>query len=99
QPPETGQPHKTGQPQGIAPTVGNIVGAFKSLSTNEYIRGVNQLNWQSFNKKLWQRNYYEHIIRDEEDYNRIFEYIESNPLKWEIDSLHHDNFEKEIKSE
>jgi REP element-mobilizing transposase RayT len=71
----------------------DIVGAFKSLSTNEYIHGVNQLNWQSFNKKLWQRNYYEHIIRDEEDYNRIFEYIERNPLKWEIDSFHHDNFD------
>lgn len=36
-------------------------------------------------KKLWQRNYYEHIIRNENDFNRIYEYIENNPLKWELD--------------
>jgi|GEM_PF-3005995 len=39
----------SGQPQGIAPTVGNIIGAFKSLVTNEYIRNVKQNNWQRFN--------------------------------------------------
>ena len=39
-------------------------------------------------KKLWQRNYYEHIIRDDDDLNRILEYIATNPLKWELDSLH-----------
>jgi len=36
-------------------------------------------------EKLWQRNYYEHIIRDEDDYFRIVEYIENNPLKWNED--------------
>ena len=64
-----------GQPQGIAPTkpktVGDIVGAFQSIVTVEYIHGVKQLGWQWFNGKLWQRNYWEHIIRDEQSYRHI----------------------------
>ena len=35
--------------------------------------------------KIWQRNYYEHIIRDSVDYENITVYIESNPLNWGID--------------
>lgn len=71
-----------------APTVGDVVGAFKSLSTNEYIRNVKQNEWQPFNGKLWQRNYYEHIIRDEEAYLKIAEYIQTNPLRWWEDTYH-----------
>jgi REP element-mobilizing transposase RayT len=37
---------------------------------------------------VWQRNYFEHVIRDEEDYNRIVEYVENNPQRWMEDSLH-----------
>ncbi len=77
-----------GQPQGIAPTVGDVVGAFKSLSTNEYIQNVKQNDWQPFAGKLWQRNYYEHIIRNEEEYLKIAEYIQNNPLKWREDTYH-----------
>ena len=40
---------------------------------------------------IWQRNYYEHIVRDEADLGHIREYIESNPAKWEVDQLHPDN--------
>ena len=82
-----GQP-QTGQPQGIAPTVGGMVGAFKSLTTNDYIRNVKQNNWPRFNKKLWQRNYYEHIIRDEKSYYQISEYIQTNSLKWQDDKYY-----------
>ncbi len=69
-------------------TLGEIIGAFKSITTIEYIQNVRKSDWQAFDKKLWQRNYYEHIIRDDDDLNRILEYIETNPLKWELDSLH-----------
>lgn len=62
-----------------------IVQWFKTMTTNEYIRGVKQFHWQPFPGKLWQRNYYEHIIRDEEDYERIFNYIASNPSHWAED--------------
>ncbi|MCG3116452.1 MAG: hypothetical protein LLH30_12300 [Candidatus Manganitrophus sp. SA1] len=40
-----------------------IIQWFKTMTTNEYIYGIKQLNWQPFSGKLWQRNYYEHIIR------------------------------------
>ena len=42
---------------------------------------------KSLNYKIWQRNYYEHIIRDEKSYQRISEYIITNPQKWDIDKL------------
>jgi len=76
---------RNGQPQGIAPTgktIGNIVGAFESITTVEYIRAVKNLGWNPFNGKLWQRNYYEHIIRDEQSYLKISDYIINNPSNW-----------------
>jgi REP element-mobilizing transposase RayT len=68
-------------------TIGDIVGAFKSVTTVEYIRGVKNLGWRSFNGKLWQRNYYEHIVRSETSYQRIAEYIINNPAQWADDTL------------
>ncbi len=68
-------------------TVGDIVGAFKSIVTVKYIYGVKNYNWKPFNKKLWQRNYWEHIIRNEKSYNKILDYIKNNPTKWHDDKL------------
>lgn len=79
-----------GQPQGIAPakkTVGDMVGAFQSIVTVEYIRGVKTLGWPRFNGKLWQRNYWDNIIRNEQSYRRISNYIISNPQKWDDDKF------------
>jgi len=58
---------------------------FKTMSTNEYIRGVKLYNWKPFYKKIWQRNYYEHIIRDKQSYHNITNYIYNNPAKWKFD--------------
>ena len=84
--------NENGQPQGVAPTkpktVGDIVGAFQSIVTVEYIRGVKQLDWPPFNGKLWQRNYWEYIIRDEQSYHRISNYIINNPKNWKGDKFH-----------
>ena len=63
-----------------------VVQWFKTMTTNEYIRGIKQNGWQPLKGKLWQRNYWEHIIRDENDLNRYREYIINNPLKWELDN-------------
>jgi putative transposase len=68
-----------------APTVGDIVGGFKSSFTVEYIRGVKRGQFPAFNRRIWQRNYYEHIIRDEPDLTRVRRYIEENPLRWDFD--------------
>jgi REP element-mobilizing transposase RayT len=70
--------------------LGDIIGAFKSLTTNAYIRGVREFGWPSFDKRLWQRNYYEHVIRDAADLERIREYIVNNPAKWADDRLYPD---------
>ena len=65
--------------------LGIYISWFKRMSTNEYIRGVKQRGWSPFPGKLWQRNYYDHIIRNESELERIREYIVNNPLKWESD--------------
>ena len=66
-------------------TVGNVVGAYKSLTTVKYAERVKNSNWDPFSGRLWQRNYYEHILRDEESLDRIRDYIIGNPLMWESD--------------
>ena len=68
-------------------TIGDLVNWFKTMTTNEYIRGVKQFGWKQFNGKLWQRNYYEHIIRSADEYERIADYIIDNPIKWHEDKF------------
>jgi len=63
-----------------------VVQWFKTMTTNEYIRGVKNNGWKPFNGKLWQRSYYEHIIRNSESFHNISEYIKNNPIKWEEDN-------------
>ena len=65
-----------------------VVRWFKTMSTNEYIRGVKQLGWPPFDRKLWQRNYYEHIIRDDVSLLNIAYYIENNPAHWQEDDFY-----------
>ena len=77
--------NKLGQSHRIAPTLGDIVNWFKTMTTNEYIHGVKQNDWPSFPGRLWQRNYYEHIIRDKDELNRFCHYITDNPANWQTD--------------
>ncbi|MFN5308492.1 MAG: transposase [Candidatus Kapaibacterium sp.] len=65
-----------------------VVQWFKTMTTNEYIRGVKNLGWQPFDGKLWQRNYYEHIIRNEKSYHNITNYIINNPANWTEDTFY-----------
>lgn len=80
---------KTGGEKGmtriVTPRLGNVVGAYKSITTVEYGRGVNAFGWQPFQVRLWQRNYYEHVIRDEQEMERARDYISNNPIEWEMD--------------
>jgi len=68
-------------------TLGEMVGSFKSITTVAYIHGVKTNNWKCFDGKLWQRNYWEHIIRNKMAHQRIAQYIIDNPIKWEKDKL------------
>ena len=72
----------------VAPTkpiLGMVVGGFKSITTNKYMNGVQNHDWPPFDKRLWQRNYYEHIIRDDGSLSDIREYIVHNPKNWQQD--------------
>jgi putative transposase len=71
-------------------SLGAIIGSFKSATTKQ-VRRLGLTN----QKSIWQRNYYEHVIRDDEDYQRFVQYIQFNPINWEEDQefipseLHH----------
>jgi len=73
-------PHGT-QPASLAAIVQN----FKSVSA----RKIN-LARGTPGAPVWQRNYYEHIVRNQADLQRIREYVANNPLKWDLDQLHPD---------
>ncbi len=60
-----------------------IIDWYKTMTTNEYIKGVKSGLYEIFDKHIWQRNYYEHIIRNEEDLYEIRRYIRDNPKNWE----------------
>ena len=70
----------------VAPTIGDIIGAYKSLVANECLK-IWKTKWVGANPvptmgKLWQTNYHEHIIRNQQSYQKISEYIVNNPAKW-----------------
>lgn len=71
-------------------SLADVASAFKSLTTRRYADGVRNLDWPPFRGRLWQRNYYEHIIRDDGSLDRIRQYILDNPNRWEEDQLHPD---------
>ena len=63
------------------PTVMDIICAYKSLTTRE-CKKVQPV------EKLFQTSFYEHVIRGQEDYHEITEYIANNPKQWELDALY-----------
>jgi REP element-mobilizing transposase RayT len=84
---------------GASITVGDVVGAFKSLTTLDYGRGVKARGWPRFIGTLWQRNYYEHIIRDEDSLEQIRAYMNDNPRRWAFDRDHPDLATRQRRNE
>lgn len=62
----------------------NVVGKFKAAVT----RNVGKAFMPSAKTRLWQRGYHDHIIRGERDYLKIWEYIDTNPARWESDCFY-----------
>ncbi|MCK8816335.1 transposase [Natroniella sulfidigena] len=76
---------KAGRHPGLPlPSLSKIMQWFKTMTTNEYIRKVREDDWQPFNKKLWQRSFYDRVIRSEDELNQTRKYIINNPRKWEL---------------
>ena len=63
-------------------TLPDVIRFFKTMSTNEYIRAVKDGFLPRFQGKIWQKSYYDHVIRNQADYNEIWEYVQNNPDKW-----------------
>lgn len=76
-----------GRPRGAAPTIGlpDVIHRFKSLTTTRYCHGVTSQHWLPFSGSLWQRSYYERVIRNENELNEIRQYVLNNPTTWEQD--------------
>ncbi len=74
----------TGKGGHTGPPLPKMIQWFKTTSTNEYFR-INKLYKINFNGPLWQRNYYERIIRNEYELNKTREYIQNNPYNWQND--------------
>lgn len=68
------------------PTLGQIVAYYKYQTSKIINRMRNTIGMS-----VWQRNYYEHVIRNEKELNQISEYIVNNPLQWELDKENYDN--------
>jgi len=62
----------------FAPTISTIVKQFKGSITKQ------------IGKSIWQKSFYDHIIRNQKDYDRVWQYIENNPFEWELDEYYSD---------
>lgn len=71
----------------VGSPVRSVVQWFKTMTTNEYIRGVKTMGWKRFDGKLWHINYWEHIIRTQQSFDSISSYILENPKNWNTDRL------------
>ncbi len=65
---------------GTSQTIGSIVRGFK-IGVNKWMRKNTDIH------EVWQRNYWEHILRNDDELNRIRQYIRNNPKNWETDKL------------
>lgn len=71
-----------------SPTISQIVQSFKRHSTVEYSKMVKKGVLPPYENQLWQRSYYDHVIRNDADYEEIYRYIYENPIRWQDDELY-----------
>ena len=91
-----GKGEHAGSPQHA---LGSIIQWFKTMTTNYYMRGIRNNAWRPFPGRFWQPNYYERIIRNKNEMNRIREYITSNPARWDWDHNNPDRIEQKTSRE
>jgi REP element-mobilizing transposase RayT len=78
---------QAGHPQGVPlqeTKIGDIIGSFKSLCVNAWLKTIKTEKINATGR-FWQSSYYEHVIRNDGEMERIREYIANNPLLWELD--------------
>ena len=82
--PDNTNPNRRGEV--TSPALGKVIAYFKYQSTKHINQHRNMAG-----TRVWQRNYHDHIIRDDPDLQRLRQYMQNNPMKWELDQLHPDN--------
>jgi REP element-mobilizing transposase RayT len=87
-----------GQTHRSVPTISTMIQWFKTMTTNEYIKEVKSGVLPPFDKRIWQRSFYDHIIRKNESLNKIREYIIINPQDWNNDEFNTLNTHKSIRT-
>ena len=85
-----GTPQRNGTPQGAFPTMGipDYMDRFKTLTTRLYIDGVRNNGYIPFERHVWQKSYYDHIVRNDKEYQSIVRYILTNPSNWKEDKYY-----------
>ncbi|MFN0072828.1 MAG: transposase [Chloroflexota bacterium] len=78
-------PAESATPNSAGPSLGQIIGFYKWMTTKR----INEIRGTP-GRSLWQRNYFEHVIRGQRSYEAIGEYIVTNPARWREDSLNSD---------
>jgi hypothetical protein len=73
-----------GKGEHIGSPLHSVVQWFKTMTTNEYVRGIKLNNWRFFTGKLWQRDYYEHIMHNDNELKHVCKYIKENPINWYV---------------
>jgi len=71
-----------------SPVLGTIIRAFTRLSTNLYVAGVKVDGWATYDGRLWQRSFHDHIVHNEREMELIRDYIATNPVRWSEDRLY-----------
>lgn len=79
---DTTHTHSSAYLRRMPKSISSFVAIFKSVTTKQ----INDLR-KTPHEKIWQNNYHDHIVRNENSFNHIATYIDNNPLNWEIDSL------------
>jgi REP element-mobilizing transposase RayT len=70
--------------QNSKPVLGSVIGSFKSLCVNAWLKTIKEQNINA-RGKFWQDNYYEHVVRSEAELESVREYILNNPAQWALD--------------
>src|SRR6266849_4961390 len=66
-----------------APTLGRVIGAYKSLTTVTWLNHIKARN-MSWSGHVWQRNYYEHVVRNPSELEEKRQYIRNNPIRLQL---------------
>jgi putative transposase len=68
-----------------SPRLGEVIRRFKMLTTRRYVEGVRLDGWPAFRDRLWQRDFYDHIVRGDRSLEAIRRYVAENPARWDSD--------------